>query len=96
MYALRLPGYVGIFIVWLHQVLYIYSDRLLNLFEQFETVYNLLLPVTFSLLIFVIFNKFLSNIQDEIVRIEKNQPFPNSAALITACKLDDWYRALCF
>lgn len=96
MYALRFPGYLTIIVVWLYQVLHIFSEPLLKLFDQFGSILKLMLPVSFSLLIFIIFNKFLSNIQAQIVRIEKNQPFPNSAALITACKLGRLVSGLVF
>lgn len=51
--------------------------------EHFEMV----LQVGFAFFILIVFNKFLSNIQQTIIHIEKNTVVPNSHAWISACKL---------
>lgn len=57
------------------------------LFRVDASDFDLLFPVGFTTFVLVVFNVFLSNVQNTILEIQKTDPLPNGEAWISACKL---------
>jgi|GEM_PF-5982755 MscS family membrane protein len=58
--------------------------------------FNLIFPIGFIVISLWFFNGLLSNIQKQILVIEKNEVMPNAAAWISACKLGRVFSASTF
>lgn len=85
--AIHYPMY-GLFILYAIRATIPYiPEWFLIEFELTEQSFVPVFPVGFMILTLWAFNQFLSNIQDRIIAIEKNEPVPNGGAWISACKL---------
>ncbi len=49
--------------------------------------FRLLMPIGFTVFLLLVFNRFLTNVQATIIKIEKNEVMANAHAWISACKL---------
>ena len=58
-----------------------------NSVQDFKHFVEVCLSLAFAVAILLLINQYLSNIPDRIIKIERNQSFPNSTAWLTACKL---------
>lgn len=52
-----------------------------------ERYLKFMMPVGFSVFVLLVVNRFLSNVQATIIKIEQNEVLPNAHAWISACKL---------
>jgi MscS family membrane protein len=85
--SLLTPFYIVVAALWINQLLLSVPSSIRNLVQDFKHIVEVFLSLAFAVAILLLINQYLSNIQDRIIKIERNQSFPNSTAWLTACKL---------
>lgn len=94
--AIHGPFYYLLIIIGLDVTIPFLPDFVLESMGKTAKHLDLILPVGFSVVLLLIFNRFLSNIQKTIIKIEKNEVLPNAHAWISACKLGRLFSILIF
>lgn len=85
--SIHMPFYVLLLSIWFYQMILQLPKSTRDMFSGFTHNAETMISFVVALIILITFNRFLSNVQDKIINIERNQAFPNSPAWVTACKL---------
>ncbi|MCP8352602.1 mechanosensitive ion channel family protein [Candidatus Synchoanobacter obligatus] len=85
--ALHYPFYFLLLLFAISMVLPFIPGSLYKAIDKTPQHFEGIFSVGFTVFVLMVFNRFLSNIQSTIIRIEKNTVMENSQAWISACKL---------
>lgn len=94
--ALHTPFYILLFLFALDVSIPFIPDRVFEALRREPRHFELILPLGFAFVVLLVFNRFLTNIQSTITKIEKNEVMANAGAWISACKLGRMISILIF
>ena len=85
--AIHGPFYLLLFVLALQAFIPYIPEWVFEKLKHRPSDFDKIFSGAFVVFTLVVFNRFLSNIQQTIIRIEKNEVIPNSQAWVSACKL---------
>ena len=85
--ALNWPFYVLLIVLAVQSIIPYLPDWFFEKISHTPKDFSLLFSGAFIFFTLLVFNRFLSNVQATITRIEKNEVLPNAKAWVSACKL---------
>jgi MscS family membrane protein len=87
LHSVTSPFYLILIAIWTHHTLLVLPESLQSMLPGYDQIVGAFLSVTFAISFMMLFNNYLSSIQQKILEIEHNKTFPNAGAWLTACKL---------